>query len=335
MTIKEIAKKANVSIATVSRIINNKTEGYSEETRKHVQKIIDELNYSPNTIARGMVTKKTYTLGLVIQDIANPFFPKMVRGIEDIANQYGYFILLCNTDGSVEKEENYISFLKGKRVDGIIITTSNGNDPEYIQQITEGDIPFVFLDEIAENTNCVCIDNEMGGYLATKHLIDLGHINIACIAGPKNSITNLNRIEGFKQALIEFGLELNLNNIYEGSYKTESGYSNMKKILKDNNDVSAVFCINDFNAIGAYKAAIENELQIPKDISIVGFDDIYKSLEGQFGLTSISQPAYELGKTSAKMLIDIINNKWTQNVVVLEPELVIKNSSDKYKEKMT
>lgn len=327
MTIKEIAKLANVSTATVSRIINNKEAGYSQETKEIVLKIIKDMNYSPNSIARGMVTNKTFTIGLVIQDIENPYFPKLVRGIEKVANENGYFILLCNTDGDIEREAQYISFLKEKRVDGIILTTSNGNDDEYISKLIEGEIEFVFVDEIARNVSCVNVDNKYGSYDATKYLVSLGHSKIACIAGPENSITNQDRIIGYKKALIESNKSVEDNLIYFGTYQEESGYLNMKKILDSREDVTAVFCVNDFNAIGAYNAIVEAGMKVPEDISLIGFDDIFKPLKNQFGLTSVSQPVVELGIESANMLMKKLRGDNSDLQKTLKPKLIIRDST--------
>lgn len=327
MTIKEIAKKAKVSTATVSRIINHKEEGYSAETREKVLQVIEELNYSPNRIARGMVTKKTFTIGLVIRDIENPFFPTLVRGIEKVANENGYFILLCNTDGDINREKQYISFLKEKRVDGIIITTCNGNDEQYINEITSGDIKFVFVDEIAKGVKSVTVDNYQGGFEATKYLLELGHKKIACIAGPQKSLINSDRVNGYTNALRDSGLEVDEDLILYGSYQANSGFVNMQKILELNKEITAVFCTNDFNATGAYNALNKNGLKVPENISIVGFDDIYEPLDGQFGFTTIAQPIIQLGVESAKMLIDLINDKEVNKNIVLSPKLVIKDST--------
>lgn len=328
MTIKDVAKKAKVSTATVSRVINNKTEGITEEMRQHVQKVIDEMGYTPSHLARGMVTKKTYTIGLVIQDINNPFFPKMVSGVENVAYENGYMVLLCNTDEDLKREKDYISILREKRVDGIIITVSNGKDREYISNLTAGDIPFVFLDEIAEDVNCVCVDNTLGAYQATKHLIELGHEHIACLSGPDTSITNLDRVKGYKKALMEAGLPINEELILKGSYKADSGYSSTEKIINDFHHVTAIFCANDFNALGAYEAAVAHGKKIPEDISIVGFDDILDIPANNFAFSSVSQPTYEMGQTAAKMLIDIINKKeLEQSIITFEPKLIIRDST--------
>ncbi|QUI23154.1 LacI family DNA-binding transcriptional regulator [Vallitalea pronyensis] len=328
MTIKDVAKKANVSTATVSRVINNKSEGITEEMRQHVQKVIDEMGYTPSHLARGMVTKKTYTIGLVIQDIRNPFFPKMVSGVEHVAYNHGYMVLLCNTDEDLNREKDYIATLREKRVDGIIITVSNGIDRAYIAQLTKGDIPFVFLDEIAEEVNCVCVDNTLGAYQATKHLIQLGHKHIACLSGPSTSITNLNRVDGYKKALMEAGLPINKDLILKGSYKADSGYKSAESILKDFPHVTALFCANDFNALGAYKAVVAHGKRVPEDISIVGFDDILDIPANHFAFTSVSQPTYEMGQAAATMLMDMIHKKpMNEPFMTFEPKLIVRDST--------
>ncbi|WP_153064108.1 LacI family DNA-binding transcriptional regulator [Vallitalea guaymasensis] len=328
MTIKDVAEKAKVSTATVSRVINNKTEGITEEMRRHVQKVIDEMGYTPSGLARGMVTKKTYTIGLVIQNICNPFFPKMVSGVESIAYKNGYMVLLCNTDENIEREKNYVSILREKRVDGIIITVSNGKDKEYISNLTAGNIPFVFLDEIAEDVNCVCVDNESGAYKATTHLIELGHKNIACLSGPDTSITNLQRVKGYRKALEEANLPIREELILKGTYKADSGFKNTENILNRYNDVTAIFCANDFNALGAYEAAMAHGKKVPEDISIVGFDDILDIPANNFAFTSVSQPTYEMGQEAAKMLIDIIDKKeFKDEVVSFQPNLIVRDST--------
>ncbi|MEQ2129025.1 LacI family DNA-binding transcriptional regulator [Caldanaerobacter subterraneus KAk] len=330
VTIKDIARLANVSVTTVSRVINNKPEGVSEETRQKILKLVKELGYQPNAIARGLVTKKTKTIGLIIPDISNPFFPDIARGVEDSAHIYGYNVFLCNTDDNLEKESEYIRALKEKYVDGIIFTSSVPSDYQHIMELVRDGVPIVMMDRRMESEEIygVFIDNYEGGYLATKHLIDLGHRKIGCITGPLKVKNARERLEGYKRALLDNGIEVDERLIFEGDYKINSGIIGTEKLLNDNKDITAIFACNDLMAYGAYKTIRSYGYKIPDDISVVGFDDILLSQIMEPQLTTIRQPAYDMGLTAARMLIKLIEGKKvSKKIIIFKPQLVIRQST--------
>ncbi|AAM23502.1 LacI family transcriptional regulator [Caldanaerobacter subterraneus subsp. tengcongensis MB4] len=330
VTIKDIARLANVSVTTVSRVINNKPEGVSEETRQKILKLVKELGYQPNAIARGLVTKKTKTIGLIIPDISNPFFPDIARGVEDSAHIYGYNVFLCNTDDNLEKESEYIRALKEKYVDGIIFTSSSIPKHEHIIELVESGIPVVIMDRRVDSENIygVFLDNYEGGYIATKHLIDLGHEKIGCITGPLYTKSAKERLEGYKKALLDSGIKIDEKLIFEGDYKINGGIIGAERLLKDNKDMSAIFACNDLMAYGAYKTIRSFGYKIPDDISVVGFDDIQLSQILEPQLSTIKQPAYDMGLTAARMLIKLIEGKKLKKKIInFRPQLVIRQST--------
>ncbi len=332
VTIKDIARFAGVSTTTVSKIINNKDENISEATRKKVLGLMKEYNYVPNKIAQSLVTKKTKTIGLVIPDIRNPFFPELARGAEDKANEKGYNIIFCNTDDDIEKEENYINMLVEKMVDGIIFTAASKRSYEF-KTVEKFPVPIVLVDrdvEVEGIKGKVTVDTFVGGYEGTKHLLELGHEEIVFLSGPLKNNTSINRLKGYKKALENFNIEPKENNILEGEYKSEWGYEIVKRLLEKGKKFSGLFCANDLIAIGAIKALKERNLKVPEDVSVVGFDDIYISRLIDPDLTTIRQPNYEMGYQSVEMLIDILENKegYKENIDLI-PKLIIRKSTAK------
>ncbi|SHJ80771.1 LacI family DNA-binding transcriptional regulator [Tepidibacter formicigenes] len=329
ITIKDIAKFAGVSATTVSKIINNKDENISDATRQRVLDLMKEYNYVPNKIAKSLVTKKTNTIGLVIPDIRNPFFPELARGAEDRANEKGYNIIFCNTDDDAEKEEKYINMLVEKMVDGIVFTASSRRGSEF-NKGNKFSVPIVVVDrdiDIEGIKGKVTVDNFIGGYQGTKHLLDLGHREILFLSGPLKSKTSINRLEGYKKALKEFNVDFDEEYVIEGNYKSQWGYEAVKNI-GNKIKYTALFCGNDLIAIGAIKALKEMKLKVPDDVSIVGFDDIYMSSLIDPELTTIRQPNYEMGYKAIDILIDALENK-EKNVkkIDLIPQLIIRKST--------
>ena len=327
MTIKDIAKLANVSITTVSMIINNKDKNISEATREKVLKIIKEHNYVPNSVARSMVTKKSNLLGLIIPDITNPYFADMARSIEDVANELGYNVILCNADDNPVKELEYINLLKEKLIDGLVIVPVALSNHEEINNLRKNNIPVVVLDRKTqeETSGVICFDNIEAGYMATKHLLENGHRRIGCITGPDGNESVRERLIGYEQALNEYSLSFDSSLIFDGDYKFEGGEKAMKQLLNCN--VTAVFSLNDLMAIGAYRSIYEANLKIPQDISIIGIDDLYLSTVITPALSTIKQPASEMGIASVNMLDDIIKKKNNNEDFIKFSPVLIKRSS--------
>ncbi|WP_066250412.1 LacI family DNA-binding transcriptional regulator [Neobacillus drentensis] len=333
VTIKDIAKQAGVSITTVSRIINNKAEGIRKETCEKVLKVVEELHYKPNSIARSMITKKTYTIGLVIPDIRNPFFPELVRGVEDVANAAQYTVFLCNTDSSHRKETDYLAIMKEKNVDGIIFTGPQElQSKDFYQSVQEYEIPIILLDrgQEIEDFSGVYIDNVQAGYMATKHLLELSHQNIGCITGPAAIPNSNERYKGYLKAFSEFQIPVDESIVIPGNYQMEGGYVAAKALLKER-DVTAIFAFNDLMAFGVYQAAYELGIKIPEDLSVVGFDNLPFNQLIRPKLTTIEQSAYKMGEIAAKMLFDQINNeKSVKEQVFIEPTLIINGSTKEH-----
>lgn len=328
---KDIARLANVSTTTVSKIINGKDSDISSATIEKVKKIIEKQNYSPNIVARSMITKKTGSIGLIIPDVRNPFFTDLARGAEDIANEKGYSIFYCNTDDDLEKEIKYIKTLIEKQVDGIALAGAAIRNRE-LEEKMNIKIPIVSLDRdvyfkgIQGN---IGVDNFSGAYNAVNHLIQLGHKKIMFLSGQLNIKLSMDRLLGYKKALLDNDIEYNEDLVIVGRYSNSFGYEAIRDISIDK-DISAMFCANDLIAIGAMKALKEKGMSIPEDISIVGFDDIYISSLVTPSLTTIRQPSYDIGYTAVKTLTNILEGKKDlENNVEIKLELVVRQSTKK------
>lgn len=329
VTIKDIAKEADVSITTVSRVLNDKPD-VSLDTRRKIEQVIERLGYNPNTIARGLVTKRTYTIGLIIPDISNPFFPEVAHGIESKARELGYSVVFYNTDNDKKAEKQAIEVLKGKRVDGIILSLSLENNQE-LHKLAQEYFPVVELDRKVPDSSfpTVTIDNEEAAFEATEHLINLGHTRLAHITGDLGTQTGLDRLSGFKKALNKYGLKIEKEYITEGNYSREAGYVGMKNLLKLRKVPTGVFAGNDLMAIGAYQAVFEKGLRIPEDISIIGVDDIEVASIVRPGLTTMRFPKHELGQKAAEILIREIEGQDMdkQGDIILKTTLVLRGST--------
>ena len=331
VTIKDIAKLSSVSTATVSKVINGKDSDISSVTREKVKKIIEEQNYSPNTVARSMITKKTKTIGLIIPDVRNPFFTDLTRGAEDVANERGYSIFSCNTDDDLNKEIRYINNLVEKQVDGIALAGAAVRNKELEEKLNIK-VPIVSLDRNVYFKGIVGkieVDGFSGAYDAVTYLIKLGHKKIMLLSGQLNTKPSIDRLEGYKEALFNNGIDFDDKLIIVGRYSSDFGYESMKSMTIDK-DVTAIFCANDLIAIGAMNALKEKGIRIPQDISIVGYDDIYISSLVTPPLTTVRQPSYEIGYMAIETLINILEGKNTlSNKVEVKLELIIRESTSK------
>ncbi|MEN2985035.1 MAG: substrate-binding domain-containing protein [Dictyoglomaceae bacterium] len=334
VTIKDVARKAGVSIMTVSRVINGK-RNVKEETREKVLKAIEELGYVPNSIARSLTLKKTATIGLVISDITNPFFTTVARGVEDTAISKHFTVILCNTDENPEKESMYVEVLAKNKVDGVIFTSASGKKTP-LKSLFMKNIPLVLIDRTIEGLEDVDIvrgDSVSGAYILTKHLIDLGHKRIGIIVGSKSISTAVDRVEGYKKALMDSHIPIDesLIKINENSkFSKEDGYRLTKELLNMKNPPTAIFGGNNLMAIGAILAIREMGLSIPEDISLVSFDDIESLSEVFPFLTVVKQPAYTMGVLATELLIRRIENKdkiKEKREILLKPELIIRRST--------
>ena len=305
-TVLDVAKRAGVAPITVSRVINN--SGYiSQATRERVEEAVKELGYVPNTLARGLRSKQTKTLALVVTDITNPYFTLMARGVEDAAGASDYTVIYCNTDESEEKEENYANLLAQRQVDGVLLVPSCGN-VKTINFLLSNDINVVALDRRVTGVeiDSVRSDSENGAYQLIKMLIGLGHKRIAMITGPKDVSTSVDRVIGYQQALAEANLSEN-ELVYYGMFNLESGYELTKQAMMQSPRLTAIFGANNFIAIGIIKALRDLQFDVPGDISIGAFDDLPESMLVAPFLTFVEQPAYEMGRMATELLLKRIS----------------------------
>jgi LacI family transcriptional regulator len=329
-SIKDVAKEAGVSIATVSRVLND-VDVVNEETKKKVQDAIKKLGYRPNIVARSLKTQKSRTIGIIIPDISNQFYPEIVRGAEDVANIYNYNIMLCNTDLDPDKEMEYLRVLKEKMVDGVIYM-SNSLEPAIIELVKSLEMPVVLVETTdKENTfPSVTIDNEKGAADATEYLLRKGNKKVAYIGVHEDAVNAAAfRFSGYQAALEKNGIELDKKLCYFGGLKANDGYEGIKAILK-NSEVDAVFCASDELAMGVINALREEGMRVPEDVEVTGFNDIYSASIFYPKLTTVAQPMYDMGSVGMRMLIKIINGaELVQHHFVLPHEMVERDSCKK------
>ncbi len=330
VTIKDVAHEAGVSITTVSHVINE-TRSINPETKARVLDALDKLGYQPNIIARSLRSGKTKTIGLIVPDIANLFFAEIARRIEDYGYQYGYSVILGNSDNDPVKQSNYINTLITKQVDGVVFISAGGEIDD-LRPFYENKIPVVVADRDVplELADVVLLDNEKAGYEATRYLLDLGHECIACITGPNYVSPSMQRVEGYKRALMESGIPFRSDLIEGGDFQFKSGELAMHRLLAHPCKPTAVFALNDMMAIGALNAAHDAGLSVPADLSIVGFDNIELSTAVTPALTTVAQPIDEIAQNTINLLIKRMQSSKTEkNVrVILSAILVVRDSTN-------
>ncbi len=329
-TIKDIAEKLNISYSTVSRALNNKY-GVKAETREKILEASKEMNYHPNAIARGLVNRQTHTIGLIIPDIKNPFYPEIAGGIEEIAADSGYNVFLCNTNWSKDRENQYINLLSERRVDGIIAAPVSSS-VRNLEMNVHKRIPLVYVSKAPEDTDnsFVVIDDVRGGFLATKHLIESGYETIGFIGAADGDINTDERFKGYVTAFEKFGMVPDDKYVRCGDFRQTTGYNIIRSMIKENDYPRAIFAENDLIALGVIQAVKDLGLKVPGDIAIVGFDDIPIASMQEIQLSTICQPKYQMGKIAFENLLEIIkgNNKENSSrKVILEPELIVRSSS--------
>jgi LacI family transcriptional regulator len=329
-TLKDIAKELGVSATAVSKALNNKG-GISKELVDKVKEKAKELNYKPNNIAKSLKLNNTKTIGVVISDSSYTFFPKVIKGIEDVTSKEGYNIILCNTDSDREKEKKAINVLMNKRIDGIILAASMLTRLEDYDFLNGMHIPFVFLirKSEAEGADYVINDNVLGAYLMTNHLLKQnknGRIYFFNINGYTPS--SHDRLTGYQKALEGKGIPYDPSLIFNMKPEIEEGYTTIRQLLEKGEDVKTIFCGCDVISIGVMEALIEKGIRIPEDIQVAGYDDIDYAAYLRVPLTTIRQPRYLIGSKGTEVLIDKIRNKVKRvQHVILKPELVIRQTT--------
>jgi len=327
-TIKDVAKEAGVSIATVSYVINN-TRYVSTELMEKTNKAIKKLSYRPDAIARGLKTKKTHTIGLIISDLSNPFYSSLIKGVENFAMKKNYSLIICNTNETLNKENLYIDVLLKKKIDGLIIAPT-GKNIEIFAQLKDEKVPFVFVDRKIKGIeiDVVLSDNIKGAYEATKHLIELGHKKIGVLIGLKSITTSIERFRGYKKALKEYNIDIDPKLLVEGSSRIESAQESIVELLNKPYRPTAIFSTNNLMTIGAMRGIVKKGLKCPDEISLVGFDDFDWASTFKPTLTTVAQQPYKLGEKAAEMLCKRIKNKSGKFKEIRIPtELRIRNST--------
>lgn len=325
--IKDVAREANVSVATVSRVLNN-IPLVNDETKKRVQDAIDRTGYKPNAIARSLKMQKTNTFGIMIPDISQAYYTQVVRGVEDVCNIYDYQIILCNTDSDPAKELTYLNVFLEKQCDGILYIGKSLNE-ELINTIAESRVPVV-LGAITDSDNrllSVAINNEQASFDITNYLIRNGHQKIAFLTDEEDTFAGIERRKGYVRALEAESISVNKEYERKGKYSIKGGYDLMEGLLKLKDRPTAVVALNDEMALGAIRRVEDEGLNVPNDISIVGFNNFEISEWVTPGITTIAQPMYDIGAIGARMLIKTINNKKDENKSIYVPhELIIRDS---------
>ena len=331
-TIMDVAKLAKVSKTSVSRYLNGQNVGHmSEETKERIIAAIKELDYQPNSIARSLKQKSTKVIGLVVNDMSNLFFLEIIRGIEMELKNSGYNLLVCNSDTNVEMELQCLKMLEKRQIDGVILIGMN-MPVSHIEKIrTEFPIVLMERDPGKTNLDSVQIDNKVGAYEAVKHLIERGHHRIAHITGPFISTMAMEIKESYEECLKDYGIEVWPQFIVSGNYKLESGYAGMQALMALREKPTAVFCANDYMAMGALRFLMEHNYKVPQDVALVGYDDIMVSKMVTPSLTTVRQPVWELAGVATRLLLERIKEKGQKEhkgqKVIMQSELVIRASS--------
>jgi LacI family transcriptional regulator len=329
-TIVEVAKRAGVSIATVSNVIRG-TKRVSPALQKRVRDAVRELDYYPNAIARSLKVKQTRMLGMVLPDITNPFFPGIIRGAEDAAFERDYFLVTANTDEHTGRERRIVAALRSYRVDGILLASAPGSNASHIRSTIASGVSVVCLDRPVSGVNAdsVLLDNVRGARECVRHLVRQGHRNIAVITGPLKAQNACERLQGYEEALREADIPVDNALIHEGDFRYESGNRLAKRLLQSQVNVTAIFVCNGVMTLGVLSALEELGVRCPENMALATFDDLTLEHSYHSHLTSVVQPSYEMGARAATMLMDRIEGKLTGDPVVVRivPTLVIREST--------
>lgn len=330
----DVAKLAGVSKTLVSRVINSK-KGVSEKSREKILAAMKELNYTPNAIARSLVLQKTHIIGVVLDNLCEPYFFDLIKGIEHAITKSDYDVIFCSGRNRMELKSKYIKFLSQGRADGVIIYGSSLSDEKLIKELSESNFPFVIVENKVEgiNINNVVVDNAFGSKLAIDHLIEIGCSNICHVTGDMSIKASVDRRDGYIKAMQSHGFTVNSNMILQADFTVESGYQSIKMFIERNGKEQlpdAFYFGADTTAFGGMMALEDYHIKIPEDIKIVGFDndkphDIERKLKK---LTTLSQPLYKMGESAVSMLISDINHLVPEKQkLVYYPELIIRETT--------
>lgn len=309
-TIADVAQLAGVSKSTVSRVLSGNAEYMRDETRRRVEQAIAELGYRPSSVARSLVSKRTFTAGILVSDIANPFYPEVINGVEDVALGQNYNIFLCGTNYDLDRGMTFVRLLIDRQVDGVLIMSSTMSD-EWVRELARHNVPVVVLDwqprDITGTVGAIGVDFEPGIRAAIDHLVSLGHTRIAHISGPPHLQTSHLRQEAFLRATAAHNLDSQNMTIIEGDLRIDGGKRALAHLLRLPERPTAVFAANDLMAMGLVRAARANGLRVPHDLSVIGLDNIWLIKDMEPPLTTVALPRYEIGQLAMHMLLDLLN----------------------------
>lgn len=327
-TIEDVAERAGVSKATVSRVINGNYP-VSDELRQRVESAIAELGYQPDRAARRLRANSSEVLGVIVPDIQNPYFTSVVRGIEDIAYENHMNVLLCNTDDEPQKQEAYLHVMRAERAAGLVLAPSFGIRAEALQQLQRAGMPIVLIDRLVPGLaiDSVLVDNVQGAYMATMHLVRLGYQRIGLIVGDQELTPGLQRYQGYQQALRESGISQEPGLVRIGHFKIESGCLLAKDLLQSPVRPDAIFAASNLITLGVLKALRELNVRVPEDVAVIGFDDMVWATELYSPLTTVAQPMYEVGREAARLLLHRKNHPAIPvRTITLQASLVVRES---------
>ncbi|OIK14787.1 LacI family DNA-binding transcriptional regulator [Bacillus sp. MUM 13] len=331
-TIKDIAKAAGVSVTTVSRALNGYSD-VSENTRRKVAMLAKELNYSPNTLARSLVMKKSMTIGLLVNginqaSIKDNFTFEVLAGINEYVSKTNYDLVLFSTTSTKQREKSYSQLCRERRVDGVIISGIRTDD-SYLQEILQSEIPCVLIDIPikTEKVGYVTADNKLGANQAVSHLLQLGHRNIAFVNGHKFAFVSEQRLEGYLEALGNAKVPIREEWIVNGNFNEDTAEAEALLLLKNYPDITAIFSASDLMALGILKAAKTLGIKVPQQLSVIGYDDILLSSYVSPALTTIAQNKYKMGQEAVKLLIATLEGREVPQVITLETELKIRETT--------
>jgi LacI family transcriptional regulator len=326
ITIKDIAERAGVSYATVSRALNGRSD-VSPQTRIHVLELAKELGYQPNAIARSLVNRKSEMIALIVPDVSNPFFADITMTVNKAAEEAGYTVVVCNTGWDSAKEQEKLRIMVEQRVDGIILKPVSEINPDRLRDLN---VPLVlFWHAQPDQMSYVEVDHEAGAKLAVRHLVGRGYRKIAYLGGKLSSPANTIRMDAYKKTLTDAGIEVREDLINNGGFSLESGYQRIASMFRLANPPDAVFCGNDIIALGVLQYVRDHGINVPRDFGIIGFDDISYASLPQVRLSTISQPRDKLGRQAFDALLAEMEawpNRTGQKILV-EPELVVRGTT--------
>ncbi|MGN1402634.1 MAG: catabolite control protein A [Bacillus sp. (in: firmicutes)] len=329
ITIYDVAREANVSMATVSRVVNG-NPNVKPTTRKKVMEVIDRLGYRPNAVARGLASKKTTTVGLIIPDISNIFFAELARGIEDIATMYKYNIILSNSDENRDKELHLLNTMLGKQVDGLIFMGADITD-SHIQEFKKSPVPVVLAGSLEETGEIpsVNINYEDAAYDSTVRFIEAGHKKIALVIGNFAEPINKKKITGYKKALAEHGIDFDEELVVEGDYSYDSGLEAIRKLNESAKLPTAILVGSDEAAVGVVHASQDAGYRVPDDVEVISFDNTKLTLMVRPQLTTIVQPLYDIGAVAMRLLTKLMNKETVEEHTVVLPHRIEARNSTK------